>query len=358
MHPWLRIAGVLALVLASGPARAAEAPRAGGEAGKAPPEAAHDLIPMPTLGGHQFWADQLFFHQWRIQRNAGSGQCRLLDGNNLRHASGTFAACCAALDQIKQERHLSPMQGKAVIALHGIADSRGMMTSLCRYLEEKGGYKVFNVSYASTRQGIAEHAKGLASVVDHLDGIEEINFVGYSLGNIVIRHYFADHLKRNAGKPDVRFKRMVMIGPPNRGSELATSLGENKLFELLLGKAGQELGPLWAWEASSLATPPMEFGIVAGGCGDDRGFNPLLPGDDDGVVTVVSTRLAGAADFIVVPALHNLLPREFKVHEYTLRFLQHGCFVAPERRCPLAEEVEGRLGEGEKRRVGDRENGR
>jgi pimeloyl-ACP methyl ester carboxylesterase len=224
-----------------------------------------------------------------------------------------------------------------------------MMTSLCRYLEEKGRYKVFNVSYPSTRQGIAEHAKGLASIVDHLDGIEEINFVGYSLGNIVIRHYFADHLKRNAGTPDVRFKRMVMIGPPNRGSELATSLGESKLFELLLGKAGQQLGPLWAWEAGSLATPPMEFGIVAGGCGDDRGFNPLLPGDDDGVVTLVSTRLAGASDFIVVPALHNLLVREPKVHEYTLRFLQHGYFVAPERRRPLAEE-----GRGERGRTGDR----
>jgi len=304
---------------------------------------------MPTLGGQQFWADELFFHQWRIQRNVVSGHYRLLDENNLRHAHGTFAACRAVLEQIKHQRHLLPMQGKAVIALHGIADSRGMMASLCRYLKDKGGYTVFNVSYPSTRQGIAEHAKGLASIVDHLGGIEEINFVGYSLGNIVIRHYFADHLKRSGCKADVRFKRMVMIGPPNRGSELATSIGENKLFELLLGKAGQQLGPLWAWEASSLATPPMEFGIVAGGCGDDRGFNPLLPGDDDGVVTVVSTRLAGAADFIVVPALHALLVREPRVHEYTLRFLQHGYFVAPERRKPLEEE-------GEKGRGGKQDN--
>jgi len=137
-----------------------------------------------------------------------------------------------------------------------------------------------------------------------------------------------------------------MIGPPNRGSELATSLGENKLFELLLGKAGQQLGPLWAWEVGSLATPPMEFGIVAGGCGDGRGFNPLLPGDDDGVVSLVSTHLAGAADFIVVPSLHNLLPRDYKVHEYTLRFLQHGWFVAPEQRKPLADEERGEKGEG------------
>jgi len=312
---------------------------------------------MPTLGGHTSWGDEMFFHGWRIQRKVGSSTYRLLDGNNFRHASGTFAACVAALDEIKQERHLPAMQGKGVIVLHGIADSRAMMTPLCRHLEEKGGYTVFNVSYPSTRQGIAEHAKGVASIVDHLDGLEEIDFVGYSLGNIVIRRYFADHLKRNGGQADARFKRMVMIGPPNRGSELATSLGENKLFELLLGKAGQQLGPLWAWEVGSLATPPMEFGIVAGGRGDDRGLNPLLPGDDDGVVTLVSTRLAGAADFIVVPSLHNLLPRDHKVHEYTLRFLQHGWFVAPEQRKPLGEEgktgrEEERGREGESGRVG------
>ena len=56
---------------------------------------------MPTLGGKQFWADELFFHQWRIQRNVLDGHCRLLDENNLRHASGTFDECRAALEQIK-----------------------------------------------------------------------------------------------------------------------------------------------------------------------------------------------------------------------------------------------------------------
>jgi pimeloyl-ACP methyl ester carboxylesterase len=339
MKWWLTAVGVLAAVMACAEARAAESPRAGdGSRDRAPADGGREVVPMPTLGGNQFWGDELFFHDWRIQRKALSKHYRLLDGSNLRHASGTLAQCCTVLDQIKQERNLQPMRGSAVILLHGIGDSRAMMNSLGRYLEEKGGYQVCNVSYPSTRQEIAEHAKGLGSIVDHLDGIDRIDFVGYSLGNIVIRHYFADQLKRNGGKADPRFKRMVMIGPPNHGSELATSLGDNKLFELLLGKAGQQLGHLWAWEASGLATPPMEFGIVAGGCGDDRGFNPLLPGDDDGVVTVASTRLAGASDFILVPALHALLPREGKVHQYVLRFLQYGCFVAPDRRKPLGKD--------------------
>jgi len=162
--------------------------------------------------------------------------------------------------------------------------------------------------------------------------------VGYSLGGIVIRRFFADDRNRRQGKIDPRFGRMVMIGPPNQGSQLAARWGDNPIFELLLGKAGRQLGPLWAWEAQHLATPPIEFGIVAGGRGDEWGFNPLLPGDDDGVVSVASTRLAGASDWIVVPALHALLPRQAKVHQYTLRFLQHGYFVGPDQRTPIQDE--------------------
>jgi pimeloyl-ACP methyl ester carboxylesterase len=331
----LKAAGVLTLVPAAilmpGVARAAEA------VDETERPAVRDLVPMPTLGGAQVWADQLFFHQWRIQRNVLTGECRLLDGNDFRHGSGTLAQCQALLDRIKQERNLPPWRGKVVIVLHGIADGRGVMKPLCRYLEEQGGYEPVNVTYPSTRQGLAEHAKDLASIVDHLEGVEEIHLVGYSLGGIVIRRFFAEELNRRHGKIDPRFGRMVMIGPPNQGSQLAARLGDNPLFELLLGKAGKQLGPLWAWEAGSLATPPIEFGIVAGGCGDGRGFNPLLPGDDDGIVTVESTRLAGASDWIVVPALHALLPRLTKVHQYTLRFLQHGYFVAPDQRTPIQD---------------------
>lgn len=328
----LASAGILTVLLAASVAGAGEAP------GETERPVGRDLVPMPTLGGTQFWADQLFFHQWRIQRNVLTGGYRLLDGDDFRHGSGTFSQCQALLDQIKRERNLPPWRGKVVIVLHGIGDSRGMMKPLCRYLEQHGAYEPVNVTYPSTQQGLAEHANDLASIVEHLDGVEEIHFVGYSLGGIVIRRFFADESNRRHGKIDPRFRRMVMIGPPNQGSQLAARLGDHPIFELLLGKSGRQLGPLWAWEVGSLATPPIEFGIIAGGCGDGRGFNPLLPGDDDGIVTVESTRLAGASDWIVVPALHALLPRQTKVHQYTLRFLQHGYFVAADQRTPIPAE--------------------
>src|SRR5690349_19119287 len=56
----------------------------------------------PTLGGRQFWADELFFHEWHIQRNSLTGHCRLLDGANMRHAWGSFEQCSAKLEQIKK----------------------------------------------------------------------------------------------------------------------------------------------------------------------------------------------------------------------------------------------------------------
>ena len=85
-----------------------------------------------------------------------------------------------------------------------------------------------------------------------------------------------------------------------------------------------------------LAIPQCEFGIIAGGRGDERGFNPLLTGDDDGVVTVSSTRLAGAADFLVLPVSHTFLMRNRQVLDCTLRFLEHGFFLSADKRQPIA----------------------
>jgi hypothetical protein len=87
----------------------------------------------------------------------------------------------------------------------------------------------------------------------------------------------------------------------------------------------------------TLGTPSFEFGIIAGGRGNENGYNPWLPGDDDGIVSVESTRLAGAADFLLLPLNHAELRSDDKVLECTLRFLQHGYFVSPEKRQPIRE---------------------
>lgn len=307
------------------------------------PAAGHsEIVPLPTLGGKQFWADELFFHQWRIQRNVLTGHCRLLDAHQLRHAWGTFPECQANLERIKRAQKLPPMQGKAVIVLHGLFRSRSSMNRLSKYLADKGGYIVFNIGYPSTQREVGSHARALQRIVENLDGVEEINFVGHSMGNIIIRHYLADR-DRNPNPPGARPGRFVMLGPPNQGSLAAVALAENAAFRILSGKAGQQLGAEWAKLEGKLATPDFQFGIVAGGMNNATGFNPLLPGDDDGTVTTASTRLAGARDFVVVPVLHSFLVLDGNVLKYTLKFLQQGYFIAADKRCPIAGNDKARV---------------
>jgi pimeloyl-ACP methyl ester carboxylesterase len=286
-----------------------------------------ELFPAPTLGGKQFWSDELFFRGWRIQRNAMTGHYRLLDPKDRRHGWGTFKQCRAKLEEIKREKHLKPMDGRAVIVLHGLIRSRKSMASLCKYLEKHGGYTVIDVSYPSTRRPMAEHAQSLARLIENLDGIDEISFVGHSMGNIVVRRYLHDQIDKKTGQlREKRIKRMVMLAPPNQGSQLATALANNGAYSAINGKPGQELGAKWKELEKKLAVPPFEFGIVAGGRGNDRGYNPALPGDDDGTVRVESTHLKGEADFVLVPVLHSFIMNDGRVHESTLRFLKKGHF--------------------------------
>ncbi len=240
-----------------------------------------------TAGGTQYWADVWFLHQWRIQRNVFTGRYRLLDRDNHRHASGTLDECRQEVDTIRTRENLPPMQGKAVIVLHGLFRTRSGMQSLCDSLEKDGGHSTFNVGYPTTRGSVAEHAASLDSVVQSLAGVTELNFVGHSLGSLVVRHWLGELLagdrKLLAGQ---QLGRMVMLAPPNQHPQIATALIRGELAQAVAGAAATELATGWDTLAPKLATPPFDFGILAGGRGDGRGFNPLLAGDDDAVITV------------------------------------------------------------------------
>ncbi len=218
------------------------------------------------------------------------------------------------------------------------------MNSMSRYLHDEGGYTVFNVNYPTTRGTVADHARSLDRIIENLDGIDEINFVGHSLGNLVVRHYLGDHTRPELGiEPDPRIGRIVMLGPPNQGAEIAEALAGVGLFHVVAGASGTQLAAQWRQLESHLAVPQCEFGILAGGRGAERGFNPWLTGDNDLVVGVETTRLAGASDFAVLPVLHSFMMNDPAAQEYTLRFLQHGYFVSAEARRPIAPEPDGRL---------------
>lgn len=304
-----------------------------------------------TLGGTQFWTDELVFRGWRIQRNAFSGHYRLLDETDYRHVSGSFDECRAKLEEIKIARKLPEMKGPAVITLHGLIRSRDIMAGIGQYLEKEGDFTWLNVGYASTRRPLDEHAASLAKVIDNLGGgITEIHLVCHSLGNLVVRRYLGEAAANEPRwKVDGRLKRMVMLGPPNHGAKMAVLFKDNRLFDVLIGPSGKQLAVNFDELEKKLAVPQFEFAIIAGTKKGSTVENPLLDGEDDLIVGVEETKLAGACDFLVVPCSHGNMMDDADVRRSVRRFLEEGCLVAPDKRVPIPrDEANAAAGQGAK----------
>jgi hypothetical protein len=159
------------------------------------------------------------------------------------------------------------------------------------------------------------------------------------MGNIVIRRYLANVERLTPEmRPPVTYKRMVMISPPNHGAELADQFADNKLAEMAAGKPLEQLAPSRGWPEleKQLVTPKFEFGILVGGKGDSEGYLDTIPGDDDMLLSIETSKLAGATDFLQIGGIHQLMPKYKEVREAALNYLLHGYFVSPEARQPIA----------------------
>ena len=293
-----------------------------------------------TLGGKQFWTDVRYVGGWRIQQNSETGHCRLLSPDSTRHASGNHLHCKQKLDKLVAEGKARPVKGKVVIVLHGLIRTKSSMQPMANFLQKEGDFTAINLQYASTRNKVSEHAKALKGVIDGLGrNVTEINFVGHSLGNLVVRRYLDDTTDSQSGRQgDSRIRRMVMIGPPNQGSRFARVLKSSVAFRTIFGVSGVELSRAWEKLEPTLAIPTFEFGIIAGGQETEKGFsNVILEGKDDFTVSVSETKLAGAHDFVVKPLFHSTMMHQPEVLEATLCFLQNGYLVSESQRTPLTE---------------------
>lgn len=278
----------------------------------------------PTAGGLQFWGDVAFSHQWRIQRNVVTGHHRLLDENGSRHTWGSYETCRSKLDDLG----LPPMQSEAVVLLHGLRRSRRHMAQLADHLRQQDSERlVFCMGYPSLRAGVDQHAEQLESVMRSLEGVPRVHFVAHSLGNLVIRRWMRLNQDADTGEPrDGRVGRFVMLGPPNNRPSLGRLLAPLDPTHQIAGPSGCDLCTEWDTLATNLAIPSGEFGIIAGGKGDEAGWNPLLPGDDDTTVCVEEAQLPGADDFRIVPVTHSAMPTDQRIHSLTSAFLQTGRF--------------------------------
>ncbi len=280
-----------------------------------------------TLGGRQFWGDRYFFRGWRIQHNTLFNHHRLLDKNDYSYVSGTYQECLEKLEEIKQQQELKPMSGRAVVFLHGIMRSSKSFSAMMQTFAKSGDI-VVPVDYPSTQVSLKLSAAYLNNVLRSLDGIDEIDIICHSMGGLVVRKYLEDF-------SDPRIKRLIMIGTPNNGSEMANLLQKNVFYKAIMGPAGQDLIYEKDGVIANLPVPNFEFAIVAGARGDENGYNPILPGDDDGTVSVQSARLEGATDFITAPKLHSFIMQDKDVIANCVRYIQTGAFRESGKREPL-----------------------
>lgn len=271
---------------------------------------------MKTLGGRHYWGDVLFFHSWKIQQNTLTGHYRLLDGDDYRHASGSLSKCRVKLYAMQRKLKLPPMTGPAVVLIHGITRSSKVADTMKKRLQ-KEGYTVFAFGYPSTHIDIPTSAGYLRRAIASLRGIEKIHIVAHSMGGLIVRSYLS-------GKHDKRIGRMVMVGTPNNGAWMADKLKDNSLFQFFYGPAGQQLVSDKGGFIDRLPTPKFPFAIVAGARGTADGYNEFEPGDDDGIVSVTSARLPGAADFITVKCTHSFLMGHTPTIDAATCFLKTG----------------------------------
>lgn len=205
------------------------------------------------------------------------------------------------------------------ILLPGLARSGRSMRRMGAALEA-AGYRTTIVGYPSTDRTVEELADGyLAPAVEAAlsNGATRIDFVTHSLGGIVLRQYLARHRPPAPG-------RAVMLGPPNQGSEVVDRLGTTAAFRALNGPAGNQLGTDGASAPMTLPPPDIEFAVIAGTRSINWILSSLIPGRDDGKVSIKRAQLPGMTDFVTVPCSHPFLMKDREVIALTLRFLRTG----------------------------------
>ncbi len=211
-----------------------------------------------------------------------------------------------------------------VVLLHGLMRSSSSMKPLEKYLSNQG-FQVINLDYPSTKFPIEVLVKNIARQIKEegkkrgIGSAKNVHFVTHSLGGIIIRWYLKDHKPKNLG-------RVVMISPPNQGSEVVDRFRKYSWYKWMTGPVGQELGTDSASVPNQLGAVDFELGVITG----NRTIDPLgswvIPGEDDGRVSVKRAKIEGMSDFLVLPHSHTFIMSRDNVMAQVVYFLINGEF--------------------------------
>ena len=211
------------------------------------------------------------------------------------------------------------MADEVVVLLHGLIRTASSMEAIEDALLEEA-YIVHNIDYPSRHFRIQQLAKNVRKQIEGLtESDDTIHFVTHSMGGILVRTIQKEAPLENIG-------RVVMLSPPNQGSELVDSLGGFSLFEWINGPAGNQLGTNPNGYINSLGPVDFELGVLTG----DRSINwinsIIIPGKDDGKVSTERAKVEGMQDFMVIHATHPYIMKNDQAVTAAIRFLKTGSF--------------------------------
>lgn len=212
---------------------------------------------------------------------------------------------------------------ECVILLHGLGRTYRSMEPMARALAA-AGFKTVNLDYASREHPIEQLA--MAVIPQGLDrcsaqGAGRIHFVTHSMGGILVRYYLSQRTISGLG-------RVVMLSPPNQGSEVTDALQDTAFYQWLNGPAGQQLGTGPGSFVIRLGPVRYPVGVITGSTHAffDFWLADLIPGTNDGKVSVARAKVEGMADFLALPYSHPFIMEESEVIQQTIYFLQYGRF--------------------------------
>lgn len=208
---------------------------------------------------------------------------------------------------------------ECVILLHGLGRSSRSLKKLASMLSEKG-YYTLNIDYPSTTYEIERLAGNtINSALKQCPEGYKVHFVSHSMGGILIRQYLAI-------KSIPQLGRIVMLAPPNKGSQVVDYFRHIPIYKLIMGPAGMQLGTKKSCVPNKIGEADFDVGIIAG----NRIFNwilsTMLPNPNDGKVAVENTKLDGMTDHLVLPVSHDLMTKNQHVIEQVAYYLVHGQF--------------------------------
>ena len=221
---------------------------------------------------------------------------------------------------IRDSSSTPPTDAETVIVVHGLGRTPTSMAILVSRLEN-AGFRVINFGYPSRSEPIEALVERLESEVGQccISEAETVHFVTHSMGGVLVRSYLSQ-------RPEAHQGRVVMLSPPSQGSEIIDAFSDSDLLRSILGPAALLLGTDSAGIANQLEPVRFSMGVITGTRSLDPIGSWLIPGPDDGKVSVDRAAVEGAADFIVLPATHTFIMNRSDVAEEVVHFLRHGRF--------------------------------